>query len=314
MVLEVKSLRFSYQEKAVLKSISFQLQKGERLVIVGESGCGKTTLLKAIAGYLQPGKGKIVFEGERVKGPNDQLVPGNPKIKLVNQDFGLDNFHTVEENIRLRLLQFDKAYIDYRIEELLKVTGLAEYRDAVANQLSGGQKQRLSIARALADEPELLLLDEPFNQLDYFLKQKVENYIDDYLNENNITVILVSHNGEETMRWGDQVMFLKSGKIVRKDTAVNFYETPSNKKEAGFFGVINTVFYKGRNLSFRPHQFGLKKDEVNIIRLQTDFIKAINKGWYYDNLFKVGNRVVHLYTTQELTGVETVFVQPVEFT
>ena len=142
----------------VLKRISFEVKRGERIVIVGESGCGKTTLLKTIAGYVQVSSGNILLEGEIVKGPKEQLVPGHPKIKLVNQDFELDDFHTVEENIRLRLLQFNKDYITYRIEVLLKVIGLEKYKSQLANELSGGQKQRLAIARALADETRIVII------------------------------------------------------------------------------------------------------------------------------------------------------------
>ena len=136
-------------------------------------------------------------------------MPGHEHIKLVNQDFNLDDFTTVEENIRLRLLQFDKKYLQDRVEELLKLTELTKYRSFQAKNLSGGQKQRLAIARALADEPDLLLLDEPFNQLDFHLRIKIENYILAYLTKNNISAILVSHNGEEAMRWANRIAFMK---------------------------------------------------------------------------------------------------------
>jgi len=311
-MLQVKNISFSYDAIPVLKSISLNLNRGDRMVLVGESGCGKTTLLKTIAGYLQPDSGEIWFEDNKVKGPKDQLVPGHTSIKLVNQDFGLDGFHTVEENIRLKLLRFDKDYVNYRIEELLKVTGLEKIKSLTANQLSGGQKQRLAIARALADEPELLLLDEPFNQLDYFLKQKIENYIDDYLKKNNITVLLVSHNGEETMRWGDKVLFLKSGKIVRQDTASNFYHKPQNRKEAGFFGTVNTVYVDKKHVSFRPNAFALKASKDYPLMLKVKYLKSIDKGWYFDNLFQFGNRLIHLNNPDPIS-VSKIYVNPIVF-
>jgi iron(III) transport system ATP-binding protein len=309
-MLSVQNISVSYGTVAVLKKVTFSVGKGERLVIVGESGCGKTTLLKTIAGQIQPFTGEVLVDKERIKGPNEQLVPGHPKIKLVNQDFGLETFHTVEENIRLRLIQFNKEYIDFRIETLLKVTGLKKNRHQLAHQLSGGQKQRLAIARALADEPEVLLLDEPFNQLDYFLKTKIENYIDAYIKQYNITLVVVSHNAEETMRWGENVMYLNSGKIARIDTPVAFYDNPTNKKEAGFFGVVNTVRIDGKYYSFRPHQFSLGRNHENVIKINVSLERIINKGWYYEHLVSYGKKIIQLYHHKPIKSIDSIFFKP----
>ena len=309
-MLQIKKIKVGYGKNSVLKGISFKVERGERLVIVGESGCGKTTLLKTIAGHIQAENGDILIEDEKVKGPNEQLVPGHPKVKLVNQDFALEDFHTIEENIRLRLLQFDKAYIDYRIGVLLKVTGLDKFRKQIANDLSGGQKQRLAIARALADEPEVLLLDEPFNQLDYFLRQKIENYIDEYLRKHDITLIMVSHNGEETMRWGEKVLFLNNGKISRIDSPIEFYNRPKNRKEAGFFGVVNTVLVDGKYISFRPHIFSLKPSSKLTVELGVKIEKIVDKGWYFDHLLKYGRKTIHLYHSKKLNIKESIFIEP----
>lgn len=309
-MLEIRNIKVKYGDVPVIKGIGFTVKKGERLVVVGESGCGKTTLLKTIAGYVQADSGDILVDNERVKGPNEQLVPGHPKIKLVNQDFGLDTYHTVEENINLRLLQFDADYRAYRLEKLLKVTALEKFRHMKAHVLSGGQKQRLAIARALADEPEVLLLDEPFNQLDYFLRQKIENFIDDYLKSEDITLIMVSHNGEETMRWGQKVLFLNNGKIAREDSPINFYNQPKNKKEAGFFGVVNTVLHEGKYVSFRPHAFALKKSTDYSLKLPVKLLKTVNKGWYIDHLYQFNTKTIHLYHAEPLPATKTVYIKP----
>ncbi|MFK8046144.1 MAG: ABC transporter ATP-binding protein [Crocinitomicaceae bacterium] len=310
MILSVDNIKVNYDKFSVLKGITFSVQKGERIVVVGESGCGKTTLLKTIAGYVQIRTGSIKIEEDSIKGPEEQLVPGHPKIKLVNQDFGLDNFHTVTENIRLRLLQFNQEYIDYRIATLLKVTGLEKYSKRLANDLSGGQKQRLAIARALADEPEVLLLDEPFNQLDYFLRQRIENYIDDYLRKHNITLLLVSHSGEETMRWGERVLFLNNGKLEREDTPTQFYENPKNRKQAGFFGVLNTVFVDGKYISFRPHEYAIRATNEFPIELKVDLEKVINKGWFYDHLLKYKKRSLNIYASEPINIKQSIYIKP----
>lgn len=312
-MLEVDKLYFSYGNELILNSISLSLKQGERIVLIGESGCGKTTLLKNIAGFLQPSKGNINVDKEKVLGPNEQLVPGNEKIRLINQDFNLDEFYTVVENIRLKLLRFNKDYIDVRINELLEITGLEKFKNYLSKDLSGGQKQRLAIARALADEPDVLLLDEPFNQLDYFLKQRIENYLDNYLKKYNISVILVSHSADETFRWGDSVYLMKKGKIIRKESADNFYNYPRNKKEAGYFGIVNTVLYEKKYISFRPNQFTLSRENEHQIKLEIINETTIFKGWYYDHLLKYGNKTIHIYSESPLENLSLIYITPINF-
>jgi ABC-type Fe3+/spermidine/putrescine transport system ATPase subunit len=312
-MLKLINIGLNYNDLKVVKNVSFDLKKGERLVIVGASGCGKTTLLKAIGGFRMIDKGEISFNNELIEDPTTKLVPGHDAIKLVNQDFNLGEFHTVEENIRLRLLQFDRKYLNERIEELLKLTELTKYRYAVAQNLSGGQKQRLAIARALADEPELLLLDEPFNQLDYHLRHKIEKYILEYLSKYNISSILVSHNGEEAMKWGDKIAFMKNGKLERFDTGANFYNKPSNKNEAGLFGVINTVLVDKKEVSFRPHQFATSESKEHSQLLNFEFKKIVNKGWFAEYHFKVGQRIAIFYSQLNISDFTQVWVKPIIF-
>lgn len=312
-MLKVNNISLKYNHLEVVKNVTFAVKSAERLVIVGASGCGKTTLLKSIAGFHPILNGEILFRNQKVIDPSEQLVPGHERIKLVNQDFNLDDFHTIEENIRLRLLQFDMDYQNQRTNELLKITELEKFKNHQARNLSGGQKQRLTIARALADEPELLLLDEPFNQLDYHLKQKIETYILDYLEKYNISAVLVSHNGEEAMRWANRIAFMKKGKITRIDSPYNFYNHPSNKNEAGFFGAINTVRVNGKEISFRPHQFSKKITKKCVQKLNVTFYSKINKGWYTDFQFKVGNKTIHLYSRKKIDNLNEVWVNQIQF-
>jgi len=295
-----------------VKNIRLTLKQGERMVIVGASGCGKTTLLKSIAGLHPIKEGGIWFKQEQVKDPSEQLVPGHPLIKLVNQDFDLNSHHSVEENIRIKLLKYDSAYKQNRIDELLKLTELTPFKDFKAKNLSGGQKQRLAIARALADEPELLLLDEPFNQLDYHLKRKIESYILDYVERHRISLILVSHNGEESMRWANQIAFMQNGKIKRFDTPAKFYNHPTNKYEANFFGKLNTILIDRKELSFRPHHFSLTAKR-GYIKLETKLISKINNGWYVDYQFKYGKRLFSIYSQHSLKDVNIIWVKPILF-
>lgn len=311
-MIQIKNTSLYYADKLVVKNINLSLQKADRLVIVGASGCGKTTLLKAIAGFHPINKGQIIFNDKPIKDPTQQLVPGHSKIKLVNQDFALSDYHTVEENIKLKLLQYDKQYLKQRVDELLKITELTLFKQHKATELSGGQKQRLAIARALADEPELLLLDEPFNQLDYHLKNKIENYILSYTQKHKISVILVTHTGEEAMRWANQVAFMKKGKIVRIDTAENFYNQPSNKYEANFFGQLNTILVDGKEVSFRPHQYSLKPKK-NHIKIAIQLKRIINNGWFTDYQFQYKNRIISLYSQKNIATLTKVWIKPIKF-
>jgi ABC-type Fe3+/spermidine/putrescine transport system ATPase subunit len=311
-MLNLKKVSLYYGKQQVVSNVSLNINQGERLVIVGASGCGKTTLLKSIAGYHPIKTGQITFNGQLVKDPTQQLVPGHENIKLVNQDFALDIYHTVEENIRLKLLQYDKAYLTKRVNELLALTELDSFRNQKAIELSGGQKQRLAIARALADEPDLLLLDEPFNQLDYHLKRKIEQYILNYIQKYNIALILVTHNGEEAMRWSNKVAFMKKGKILRQDTATNFYNYPTNKYEANFFGKMNTIIYQNKELSFRPHQFS-ETGEKDYVKLDVEFHQQINNGWFTDFKFKYGQRLFSLFSQKNIKGLNTVWVKPIKY-
>ena len=154
-MLEINEIQLAFQ-RPILLTISLTIKQGEIVGIVGKSGAGKTSLLKIIGGLLDSTSGSVIFEGKKVLGPTNKLVPGHPDIQLVNQDFHLDTYHTVEENIREQILYLPKKERDDLVEELLHILELTEIRNQKAITLSGGEQQRLSIARALACEPKVL--------------------------------------------------------------------------------------------------------------------------------------------------------------
>lgn len=308
-LLSVENLSVSYGDKSVVKKCSFVLNKGEIIVVLGASGDGKTTLLKTIAGVLERKQGAIFFEEKSVADPTEQLVPGHPHIKLVNQDFNLDEFHTVEENIRLRLLSFDEAYRMQRINALLRLTRLTKYRAKKATEISGGQRQRLAIARALADEPDLVLLDEPFNQLDFQTKNKIATHIKSYLRQNNIGAIMVTHNGIEAMEWADRILFMKNGEIVRDDSPSSFFNHPKSIEEARFFGEINKVQVGEDFVYFRPSFYAVSKDKEHQLEIPLQFIKVVQLGWYGAYYYKSGRAKVVLYSTTDISELKTTFIR-----
>ncbi len=312
-VLDIQNLSVGYGDKNVVKNCTFELNKGEIIVILGSSGDGKTTLLKTIAGLLPKSSGAIYFEQQPVLGPNQKLVPGHPKIKLVNQDFNLDEYHTVEENLRLRLLSFDRSYQNSRINQLLRLTGLTPFKNSKAKDLSGGQRQRLAISRALADEPELILLDEPFNQLDFHTKNKIASHVKSYLKKNKIGAIMVTHNGIEALEWADKIIHLRKGVIVRNDSPSLFYNNPHSLSEALFFGDVNCIEIGGKKLYFRPTEFSRKKDNVHALGVSVDFIENVDLGWYRAYYFKMAKRKIVLYSSEDISTIKIIFPRFLSF-
>jgi len=312
-VLEIKNLTIAYDKNVVVKDCSFAQKKGEIIVILGASGDGKTSLLKAIAGLLPIQSGEIIYDGLKVKDATHQLVPGHKAIKLINQDFALDLFHTVEENLRLRLLPYDEAYKQTRIDTLLKLTKLTKYKKYKASAISGGQQQRLAIARALADEPELILMDEPFNQLDFQNKNLIERHIRNYIRKNKISAILVTHNGIEALEWADKIIFIKNGKIKRIDKPQDFFDHPRNKYEAGFFGELNKIKIKDKEIYFRPGVFSLTKKDKCTQKIKIEYKNKLTLGWYSEYTFVSEGKSFKIFSQQNISNVKEIFIHPISF-
>ncbi|WP_010522681.1 ABC transporter ATP-binding protein [Aquimarina agarivorans] len=169
-MLSVQSISYAYHQTNVIDSISFTAKKGTHITLMGESGCGKSTLLKAIYGLLTLTKGKISYNAMELLGPEHHLVPGHPFMKYLAQEFDLMPFTSAADNIGDFLSNFYPNQKQKRINELLEIVGMTEFAKTHVRYLSGGQKQRVALARVLAKEPEVLLLDEPFSQIDNFKK------------------------------------------------------------------------------------------------------------------------------------------------
>lgn len=240
-VLEVINISFSYQELKALRKISFTLEKGKHLAIMGESGSGKSTLLKVIYGLLATEKGKVFWQNNRVMGPEFQLIPGERNMKLVSQDLHLMPHTTVKENIANNLSVFSQENHQERIEELLQIVEMESYADTKVKNLSGGQKQRVALAKAIAQEPEVLLLDEPFSNIDQFLKGKLRLQFFANLKEKGITLITASHDPEDVIPFTDSVLVLRKGKNIALEQTKILFDKPKNRYVASLFGYVNEL-------------------------------------------------------------------------
>lgn len=220
----------------VLRGISFSQQRGERLALTGVTGSGKSTLLKVIAGLLQPDEGTVLFEGRRVLGPAETLVPGHPQIGWLSQHFELWNNYRVEDILsyanELTEEEAGSLYAICRIDHLLKRR---------SDQLSGGERQRIALARLLVKPPTLMLLDEPYSNLDRVHRELLRAVIGDILDRFDMSCILISHDPPDILSWADEILVLKEGKLIQKATPERVYRRPADEYTAGLFGKYNRI-------------------------------------------------------------------------
>jgi ABC-type Fe3+/spermidine/putrescine transport system ATPase subunit len=241
MMLEIKNISFTYSEKPVINNISFEVAKGQNIAVIGESGCGKSTLLKLLYGLYDLDKGEILYHEENILGPKYNLIPGEDYIKYLAQDFDLMPYITVEENVGKFLSNIYKDKKKARINELLEMVEMTEFATIKAKYLSGGQQQRVALARVLALEPEILLLDEPFSQIDSFRKNSLRRNLFKYFKEKQITCIIATHDSTDALSFSDETIVLQNGELIAKGSSRELYENPLSFYVASLFGEVNEL-------------------------------------------------------------------------
>lgn len=295
-MLQVEQLLFHYQSEP-----SFQLdiprwecQIGESIAIVGRSGCGKTTFLKCLAGLLQPTSGNVYWKSDRVRGADERLVPGNDRIKLVRQDFGQDPHLKVVENLRKYILQHDDEERSGRIQRWLSELMIEDLHSRKTIQLSGGQVQRVALAQTLLAEPEVLLLDEPFSNLDPVNKQEFIPSLRRLFENENTTLISVLHDPLDALRMADRIVVFDGGRIIEEGSPNQLLHQPKYLETVRLFGTVNIMeieeyikyfsaemphsLVEGK-VWFRPHEITLSdlrfdvKVERNIYMPQGEWVE-----------------------------------------
>lgn len=287
-MLHVSIPSFSYEEEIILHNLTFTLNEGQQLAIIGESGCGKSTLLKIIYGILDCDNGNIYWNKTKILGPKYHLVPGMPFMKYLAQDFDLMSFITVGENVGKFLSNFFPKEKQNRIDELLSLVEMSEFKHVKAKFLSGGQMQRVALARVLAQEPEVLLLDEPFSHIDNFRKNKLRRKIFQYLKEKQITTIVASHDINDVLSFSDEVIVLKDTTILEKATPFELYNHPKFYYTAALFGEVNEIEIKGKTQLIYPNQLQIAEKSD----LQVEVVSSYFKGKYYLIEAKFKNQLV----------------------
>lgn len=305
-MLKINDIFFSYNaERPLLQNISFSLQEGEHLSVMGESGCGKSTLLRVVYGLLDADQGTMSWKDQQIQGPAFHLVPGMKFFKYVAQDFDLMPFTTVSDNISKYLSRFYPEESKKRTRELLEIMELTDFANEKVKHLSGGQKQRVAIARALAKEPELLLLDEPFGQIDNFKKNALRRTLFAYLKEKNIACIVATHDTDDALSFADKMIVLRQGKIIAQESPTELFRKPGSAYVASLFGDVSELEIDGRKAFLFPHQIRIDSGEAFKGIVSQSYFKGSH--WLIKVL--VDGRVCYVNHDRDLSSGSSVFLK-----
>lgn len=239
MHIVVKHIKKTFSGYEAAKDISFEIEKGKLIGLLGPSGGGKTTMLRMLAGLEEPDSGEIFFHGKKV----NHVLPQERKIGFVFQNYALFRHMSVFDNIAfgLTIQKKSKAETKSRVKELLELTGLTGLESRRPSQLSGGQRQRVAFARALAPEPQLLLLDEPFAAIDAKVRKELRTWLKEMIRHLGITTIFVTHDQEEAVEVADEIMIINQGRLEQKGTPIEIYKHPETPFVASFVGESNQL-------------------------------------------------------------------------
>ena len=273
-----------------LQDISFSQRRNQQIAIAGETGSGKSTLLKIIAGLEQPDKGDVHFNDTKVKGPLEQLVAGHPAIAYLSQDFDLPKFLRVEQ-----VLSYSNTLSSGESNTLFEVCQVNHLLKRRTDELSGGERQRIALAKLLITAPQLLLLDEPFSNLDMVHKKTMKTVLGDICYRLKITCILVSHDPLDTLSWADKIIVMKDGKIVQKGSPKTIYKKPLNEYVAGLFGNYNliaaaevNIFYTERKIKSRRKNLLIRPEDFKIVsRKQNGVTGKVTDVTYFGSYYEI---------------------------
>lgn len=270
--LEINNISLSLSGKTVLNSVSFKVDKGEVFCICGESGAGKTTLLKIIAGLEEQDTGTIYLNEAIITGPSQNLVPGHPDVTMVFQDTQLSPNRTVAENIAWELRSYSKNFQVQRTAELLKKWKLENLKNLYPRELSGGEKQKTALARAMATNPALLLLDEPFSNMDFLLKNELCEQLLSIVKDESITLIFVTHDTKEALSIAERIAVMKGGNFLQIGSPTTIYNQPVSTYVATFFGAENLL----KSEYLRP--YFIIADDITEVAIRAEDITISGEG------------------------------------
>ena len=286
-LVKIFSLSKKMADKIAIDNISLNLFANKKIAIAGETGSGKSTLLKLIAGLEQADSGDVYFNNEKIKGPNEQLIPGHKKIAYLSQHFELRNNYHIWE-----ILSYANELTQNEADELYQLCRIDHLLNRWTDELSGGEKQRVALARLLTTSPSLLLLDEPYSNLDAHHKKIISEIIHDISSRLNITCIMVSHYAPDILSWADTLIIMKDGKLIQQGNPDDVYHHPINEYCAGLLGdyslinsesklakyLLTDSIPEQKQLLIRPNYFSINTNQK--ISLSALVIKINFRGNY----------------------------------
>ncbi|RQG91168.1 ABC transporter ATP-binding protein [Natrarchaeobius halalkaliphilus] len=270
VVLELDTVAKRYGSETVISSLSLTVRDGEILTLLGPSGCGKTTTLRLIAGLEDPNGGQIRLEDETVAGDGQFVPPDEREVGVVFQEFALFPHLTARENVAFGLQEWTKQERESRVQELLELVGLESHGGHYPEELSGGQQQRIALARSIAPEPEMLLLDEPFSNLDVDLRVEMREEVRRIIKETEVTAISVTHDQEEALSISDRVAVMNDGNIEQIGTPERVFQEPKSRFVAGFLGHASFLSGEVRGDHVDTALGRVLRDDVNGLAHQYD--------------------------------------------
>lgn len=301
--LQVNKVGKKVAGKAVLARISFQQQKLQKIAIAGETGSGKTTLLRVIGGLTQASEGEVLFSGLKVKGPDEVLVPGHPGIAYLSQYFELPKFLRVDQ-----ILEYAQGDVKFSKKQITTWCRIEKLLSRKTDELSGGERQRVALARQLLMAPKLLLLDEPFSNLDIHQKNLLKAVLTDVSRKMEMTSILVSHDPLDTLSWADEIMVLKAGRVVQHGEPREVYFHPLSDYVAGLFGSFNNIgkplakAIKSKNSILRPEQLTFSRKKV--LNSVKGIVRSIRYyGSYYEVDVETQHQILIVRSAKMLAGL-----------
>ena len=302
MYLKVKNLaKFYNSSYPIIKDLTFSVKKGELISFLGESGSGKTTFLKCLAGLEGINAGSISLNSNFLNNEKTFVRPQKRKIGFVFQDYPLFPHLNILDNITFNLERQYKSKLDY----ILKLTGLQFLVERFPHEISGGEQQRACIARALIREPELLLLDEPFSNLDSTIKESMKEEIFKIVKETNTTTILVTHDINDALNISDRILIFKAGILQQYDDPVKMYCEPANCYCAEVLGDMNKLFHKNETYYIRPEKVNIS-DKRSKYRVKVE--KCFFQGKEYKVKGRINNEIWHFFSKSPIKEDSNVYV------
>ena len=319
----------------VVNGLSFEVAEGELFALLGPSGCGKTTALRLIAGFMRPDRGSITVDGRVLADERSVVPPEKRGIGFVFQDYALFPHLTVAQNVAFGLKRGKRAEREVRVAEVLKLVGLEGLEARLPHALSGGQQQRVALARALAPRPRLLLLDEPFSNLDALFRNEMRERVRNILKAEGVTAVLVTHDQEEALLFADRLAVMQSGRLDQIGTPEEIYLTPRTLFVAQFLGQTNLVLTQAHGstadsvfgplqlhreaegmvlVSIRPEHFAIARAPDHADAMEATVLSRAFRGHDITYRVQVGpvDCLVHTHNREPFAPGDTVYVHAVE--